>query len=171
MYSGRHPAITPLTATLQIVALRLSGSITPITSSGARSVNFRNSCTFSIVGGTMGSPSPFVLVEEAVYFLEGAGEDDIFGRRLRFGITVAVGLFGQPLDNGLDGDIDDIAPQFLGALNVGMTGDDRELHVGQPQSYRSRTRLPDEALAYQRYAGQPGHFCDCARPQHGGRTT
>ena len=76
------------------------------------------------------SVAPFVLVEEAVYFLEGAGEDDIFGRRLGFGITVAVGLFGQPLDDGLDSDIDDIAPKFLGALNIGMAGDDRELHVG-----------------------------------------
>ena len=34
MYSGRQPAITPLTAMLQIVAARLSGSSTPSTSSG-----------------------------------------------------------------------------------------------------------------------------------------
>jgi len=38
MYSGRHPAITPLIAMLRIVATRLSGSSTPMTSSGLRSV-------------------------------------------------------------------------------------------------------------------------------------
>ena len=57
MYSGRQPAITPLTATLQMVTARLSGRITPIISSGSRSVKPRNSPTFSTVGGTIGSPS------------------------------------------------------------------------------------------------------------------
>jgi hypothetical protein len=38
MYSGRHPAITPFTAMLQIVAARLSGSSVPRLSSGSRSV-------------------------------------------------------------------------------------------------------------------------------------
>jgi hypothetical protein len=33
MYSGLQPAITPFTATLHTVAARLSGSITPSTSS------------------------------------------------------------------------------------------------------------------------------------------
>ncbi len=57
MYSGRQPAITPFTATLKIVAVRLSGSNRPNTSSGSRSVNARNSRTFSMVGGTIGKPS------------------------------------------------------------------------------------------------------------------
>ena len=34
MYSGRQPAMTPLTAMLQTVAARLSGSRIPSTSSG-----------------------------------------------------------------------------------------------------------------------------------------
>ena len=55
--SGRQPAITPLTATFHTVAARLSGSITPSTSSALRSVNLRNRSTRSRVGGTIGSPS------------------------------------------------------------------------------------------------------------------
>ena len=57
MYSGRQPAITPLTATFHTVAARRSGSSTPSISSGLRSVNFRNSSIASMVGGTTGSPS------------------------------------------------------------------------------------------------------------------
>ena len=57
MYSGRQPAITPFTAMLHTVAARLSGSITPSTSSGLRSVYARNLSTRSRVGGTIGSPS------------------------------------------------------------------------------------------------------------------
>jgi len=57
MYSGRHPLMTPFTATLQTVASRFSGFTMPSTSSGFRSVYFKNSSTFSSVGGTIGSPS------------------------------------------------------------------------------------------------------------------
>lgn len=57
MYSGRQPAITPFTATLQIVAARLSGSMMPRTSSGSRFVCARNASMRARVGGTMGRPS------------------------------------------------------------------------------------------------------------------
>jgi hypothetical protein len=57
MYSGLHPAITPLTATVQTVAARLSGSRIPRISSGSRSVKLRKASIFSSVGGTIGRPS------------------------------------------------------------------------------------------------------------------
>ena len=56
-YSGRQPAITPLTATDHTVAARLSGRRGPKLCSASRSVKARNASTASIVGGTMGSPS------------------------------------------------------------------------------------------------------------------
>ena len=78
MYSGRHPAITPLTATFQTVAAARLGCMMPSTSSGERSVNFRNSSTFSRVGGTTGSPSrPPIAQEVLVHLLERAGEHDV----------------------------------------------------------------------------------------------
>ena len=57
MYSGRHPAMTPLTATFHTVARRWSGRRTPSSVSYERSVQRRNSATRSGVGGTMGRPS------------------------------------------------------------------------------------------------------------------
>ena len=45
MYSGRHPAITPLTATLSMVASRPSCGRILMTSPGSRSVNVRNAST------------------------------------------------------------------------------------------------------------------------------
>ena len=57
MYSGRQPAITPFTATFQMVARRRSGRSTPSDVSPGRSQKRRNSATRSGVGGTMGSPS------------------------------------------------------------------------------------------------------------------
>jgi len=57
MYSGRQPAITPLTAMLQTVAARFSGRSCPITSPGARFVNSRKRSTRGIVGGITGRPS------------------------------------------------------------------------------------------------------------------
>ena len=57
MYSGRQPAITPLTAILQTVAARFSGERVPITSAGDRSANSRKRSTRGIVGGITGSPS------------------------------------------------------------------------------------------------------------------
>ena len=57
MYSGRHPAITPLIAIVRTVALRRSGSNTPSCSSASRSVVRRNASTRAAVGGTIGNPS------------------------------------------------------------------------------------------------------------------
>ena len=57
MYSGRHPAITPLTATFHTVARRRSGRSTPSSVSPGRSQKRRNSATRSGVGGTIGRPS------------------------------------------------------------------------------------------------------------------
>jgi hypothetical protein len=56
-YSGRHPAMTPLTATDHTVAWRSSMGSTPITSSGDRAVWARKASTRLIVGGTKGRPS------------------------------------------------------------------------------------------------------------------
>ena len=57
MYSGRQPAITPLTATDHTVASRLAGSSVPNTSSGSRGVWAMKRSTRSSVGGITGSPS------------------------------------------------------------------------------------------------------------------
>ena len=57
MNSGGQPAIAPFTATCRTVAARCAGGIAPRESSGARSVNFRNSATRSGVGGATGRPS------------------------------------------------------------------------------------------------------------------
>ena len=67
MYSGRQPAITPLTATLHTVAARRSGSSTPRTSSGLRSVKRRNSSIASLVGGTIGRPSEYSCLTKYLF--------------------------------------------------------------------------------------------------------
>ena len=61
MYSGRHPAMTPFTATFQTFSVPMAGSKTPSTSSGSRSVNARNFSIRSMVGGVTGRPSPHCL--------------------------------------------------------------------------------------------------------------
>ena len=56
-YSGRHPAITALTATFSTVHSTRSGGTTATTSSGARVVPASIRSTRSSVGGTTGRPS------------------------------------------------------------------------------------------------------------------
>ena len=56
-YSGRQPAITALAATFSTVASPFSGSTSPSTSVGARSVKASACFTRATVGGTTGRPS------------------------------------------------------------------------------------------------------------------
>src|SRR6266581_4664970 len=56
-YSGLHPAITALTASVAIVASRQRGGIGPSEKDGSRSVNVSMRATRSSVGGTIGIPS------------------------------------------------------------------------------------------------------------------
>ena len=57
IYSGRQPAITPLTAIFHTDASQFPGGRTPITSFGERSVYSSIASTALMVGGIMGSPS------------------------------------------------------------------------------------------------------------------
>src|SRR4051812_43441459 len=68
MYSGRQPAITPLTAMFQGVALRFACGSTATSWSGGESVYFRNSSTLSFVGGVMDNPSlhPFSVKDRLI---------------------------------------------------------------------------------------------------------
>src|SRR5256712_4479074 len=56
-YSGLHPAITALTASLAIVASPQRGGIGPSEEDGSRSLKVSICATRSSVGGTIGSPS------------------------------------------------------------------------------------------------------------------
>src|SRR5437899_11490392 len=56
-YSGFHPAITALTASVAIVASPRRGGIGPSEKDGSRSVNVSIRATRSSVGGTIGIPS------------------------------------------------------------------------------------------------------------------
>src|SRR5437899_9654113 len=56
-YSGLHPAITALTASVAIVATPQRGGIGPSEKDGSRSVNVSIRATRSSVGGTIGIPS------------------------------------------------------------------------------------------------------------------
>ncbi len=56
-YSGKHPAITALEATLSKVIDRRRSGISPTICEPGKLTLSRNSCILSAVGGTTGSPS------------------------------------------------------------------------------------------------------------------
>ena len=84
MYSGRQPAITPLTATLHTVARRLSGRSTP-SSSRPGAVGEAQELRDALGGRRHDrqAVAPVVLVEEAVDLVEAAREDDVARARAR----------------------------------------------------------------------------------------
>ena len=62
IYSGRHPAITPLTAIFHGVAIRFAIGNTAISLSAGKSVQQSISSTAFVVGGTIGRPSVHLLL-------------------------------------------------------------------------------------------------------------
>src|SRR5690242_8430095 len=88
---------------------------------------------------------------------------------MRFRAGVPVSLAGEAFDDRLDRHVDDITPQFLGALDIDMARNHGQLHTGKPQSYCGSIGLPDESFTYERNRWYAGGFGGCAGPQHGGR--
>ena len=152
MYSGRQPAITPLTATLQTVAARLSGSSTPSTSSGSRSVWRRNSSiALARRRHDRQAVAPFVLDEVAVDLLEAAAEHDVaragfVGPRLAGGDGT-----GEVVDDLGQRDVEDVVAQLLGGLHAGMArAAARTGRLGMPSPTRVARGLAEESLADER---------------------
>ena len=78
MYAGRHPAITPLTATFHTVARRRSGRSSQLSRrAGRRSAGTRRRARSR--RHDRQAVAPVVLVEEAIDLVEVALEDDVGG--------------------------------------------------------------------------------------------
>ena len=170
MYSGRQPAITPLTAVAQTVTARLSGSTMPSTSSGLRSVKLRNCSIFSRVGGTIGRPSLHSLrIEVFVHLLEAAGEHDVArpaarpaARSRRAGRADCRSPVAAVTSRG-------VAAHLLRALRTGMAHNRRHRQIGHAEAHGGRRRLRQETLADQRRGRETGSLTRFTGPQHGGR--